>query len=66
MLEFEYCIELKDGFRRTLSLVEENEIDIRISAPNRATADRMINALLKDSTNVMEISGICIGECKDE
>lgn len=39
---------------------EETEVRFVIEAPNRATADRAVKALLKEAPNVKEYSGICI------
>ena len=60
MLKFEYCVELKEGYRPVMKEEEETEIRFVIEAKNRATAERAVKALLKDAANVKEYSGICI------
>lgn len=56
-MKFQYTIELKDGYKQTTLDETETELDIIISAKNRATANRMIKALLKGAQNVIEYSG---------
>jgi len=61
MITFEYCIELREGwgYRPTMQDKEETEIVLQISAKNRATADRMIDALV-DQDVISDISGVAI------
>lgn len=56
-MKFQYTIELKEGYKQTTLDETETELDIIISAKNRATANRMIKALLKGAQNVIEYSG---------
>lgn len=56
-MKFQYTIELKEGYKQTMLDETETELDIIISAKNRATANRMIKALLKGAQNVIEYSG---------
>lgn len=56
-MKFQYTIELKEGYKQTTLDETEAELDIIISAKNRATANRMIKALLKGAQNVIEYSG---------
>ena len=60
-MKFEYIAEVKKGYKIASPLYDEEETEIRftIEARNRATADRMIKALLM-TENVIECSGICI------
>lgn len=60
MLKFKYYVELKEGYRPVMELEEETEISFVIEAKNRATADRMVKALLKEAANVKEYGGFCI------
>lgn len=57
---FQYSIELKDGYRPTMETDEEKDVSIIIETKNRATADRMIKALLKDATNINSCIGFAI------
>ena len=59
MMQFEYYIELKDGYKIVMDTEKTNEMVIIISAPNRVTADRMIKAMLSND-NIKDYSGICI------
>lgn len=47
MHKFEYRIDLKEGYRPVMQKEEETEVRFVIEAKNRATADRMVKALLK-------------------
>lgn len=60
MLRFKYHIELKEGYKQTMEPETETEISFVIEAKNRATADRMVKALLKDATNIKGGNCICI------
>lgn len=60
MLKFEYCVELKEGYKPVMQTEEEEEVRFIIEAKNRATADRAVKALLKDAANVKRYDGICI------
>lgn len=62
MLKFDYCIELKDGYRPPLQEEKETEIHIQLEAKNFVTAQRMMAKLMEGTTNVKEYSGVCIGE----
>lgn len=61
-MKFGYWVELKEGFKQTSQLEEETDVNFVIEAKNRATADRMVRAMLKDAPNVVEYSGICIDD----
>lgn len=43
-----------------MQIDEETEVSFVLEAPNRATADRAVAALLRDAPNVRELSGACI------
>ena len=58
-MKFRYYVELHEGYQSTCMLEAEYEVEFIIEAKNRVTADRMVNALLKDG-NIKEIGGICI------
>lgn len=60
MSRFEYIVDLNRGYRPVMQTEEETEVRFVIEAPNRATADRAVKALLKEAPNVKEYSGICI------
>lgn len=60
MMKFEYYIELKEGFKPVMETELETNISIVIEAKNRVTADRAINAMLKNAPNIKEYSGICV------
>lgn len=59
-MKFEYTVDLKEGYKPTTQDTEETELTFVITAKNRATADRMIKALLKGAQNVAECVGVCI------
>lgn len=62
-MKFEYFAELKEGYKPVMPVVEteeKTEMSFIIEAKNRATADRMVKALLKEAANVERYSGICI------
>ena len=59
-MKFQYCIELKDGYKPTMQGEKENDLRIIVEAQNRATADRMIKAMLSGCNNIVSWSGICI------
>ena len=58
--KFAYWVELKTGYKRTQSIHEINVIDFEVIAPNRATADRMVKAMLSGNDNVVTYDGVCI------
>jgi len=59
MMQFKYFIELKDGYKVVTDTEKTDEMEIIISAKNRATADRMIKALLLND-NVKYYDGVCV------
>ena len=60
MLKFEYYVELKEGYKPVMQTEEETDVKFVIEAENRATADRMVKALLKNAENVKRWDGVCI------
>ena len=58
MLKFKYYVELKEGYKPVMQTEEETDVKFVIEAENRATADRMVKALLKNAENVWD--GVCI------
>lgn len=58
---FEYWVELNDGYKVASPLFtdDETEVTVQIKARNRATADRMMNAMFKMG-NVCDYDGIMI------
>ena len=60
MLKFKYYVELKEGYKPVMQTEEETDMKFVIEAKNRATADRMVKALLKNAENVKRWDGICI------
>lgn len=60
MLKFEYFVELKEGYKPVMQMEEETDVKFVIEAKNRATADRMVKALLKNAENVKSWDGVCI------
>lgn len=60
MLRFEYCVDLKEGYRPVMQEEEETEVRFVIEAKNRATADRAVKALLNGAENVKNYIGFCI------
>ena len=60
MLKFKYYVELKEGYKPVMQTEEETDVKFVIEAKNRATADRMVKALLKNAENVKRWDGICI------
>ena len=58
-MKFKYFFELKEGYIPVLQDEQETDISIVIESKNRATADRMIKALIKPG-NIIEYSGIAI------
>lgn len=65
-MKFAYTVDLKEGYNSTMQDTEETRLTFVITAKNRATADRMVKALLKGAQNVNECIGICIGICIDD
>lgn len=61
-MKFRYTIELKEGYIPTMETDCENEMTITIEAKNRAIANRMIQAMLKDNDNVISCHGTCVRE----
>ena len=59
-MKFKYRVDLKKGYRPAMQIDEETEVSFVLEAPNRATADRAVAALLRDAPNVKELSGACI------
>lgn len=59
-MKFQYCIELKDGYKSTMQDGKENDLHIIVEAQNRVTADRMIKAMLLGCNNIVSCTGICI------
>ena len=60
MLKFKYYVELKEGYKPVMQTEEETDGKFVIEAENRATADRMVKALLKNAENVKRWDGVCI------
>lgn len=60
MMKFEYCVDLKAGYRPVMQEAEETEVRFVIEAKDRATADRAVKALLKGAENVKDYGGFCI------
>ena len=60
MLKFKYYVELKEGYKPVMQTEEETDVTFVIEAENRATADRMVKALLKNAENVKRWDGVCI------
>ena len=60
MLKFKYYVELKEGYKPVMQTEEETDVKFVIEAENRATADRMVKALLKNAENVKRGDGVCI------
>ena len=58
---FEYYVQLSKGYKVASPLFtdEETELTIQIKARNRATADRMMDAMFK-AGNVYDYDGIMI------
>ena len=61
-MKFEYVVDLKEGYRKILEIEMTDEVRFVIEAENRATADRAVQALLKNAPNIKEYIGICIGD----
>lgn len=58
-MKFEYCAEVKNGYKPTM---ETNMIDciyFTVEAKNRVTADRMVSALLQEH-NILNVIGVAI------
>lgn len=58
MYRFKYYVDLKENcelFDRT-----EADISFVIEAKNRAAANRIVKAMLKDAPNVKAYDGVCI------
>ena len=60
MLKFKYYVELKEGYKPVMQTEEETDVKFVLEAENRATADRMVKALLKNAENVKRWDGVCI------
>ena len=61
LITFEYWLELEEGFGFKLAgeTKEQNEVVLQIKAPNRASADRMINAII-DRPIIADISCVAL------
>lgn len=59
-MKFKYIACLKKGYRPVMEIEEETETSFIIEAENRVTADRIVEAMLKDAPNIKECSGFCI------
>lgn len=57
---FEYVVTVRDGYCRVMETESEQDIHLTVQASCRATADRMIKALLKDAPNVEEYMGFSV------
>lgn len=60
MSKFEYVVELNEGYRKILETDTTDVVRFVIEAKNRATAQRAVNALLKNAPNIKEVMGFCI------
>lgn len=60
MLQFEYIIELKEGYKPIMQNERETKVKFLIEAEDQATADRAVDALFKGSANVKDYCGCCI------
>lgn len=58
-MKFEYTVELKEGYRPVGEIVECNEVTFTLEAPNKATADRMLRAML-NRDNVIDVICVCV------
>ena len=58
-MKFRYYVELHEGYQTTCMLETECEVEFVIEAKNSVTADRMVNALLKNG-NIKEIDYVCM------
>lgn len=59
-MKFEYIVDLKEGYRKVQDTEITEEVKFVTEAKNRVTADRAVQALLKNSPNIKEYIGICI------
>lgn len=59
-MKFEYIIELKKGYRRTMETEETDIVHLILDEKNRATADRAMKAVLENAPNIKSHTGICI------
>lgn len=65
-MKFEYSVELKKGYRKTMETEETTEVRFVIETENRVTADRMVKALLDGTSNIETYSGFCIDRIEEE
>lgn len=61
-MRFKYFVELKEGYRPVMQEEEETDVSFVVEAENRATADRMVKALLKGAENIESYFGACIDQ----
>lgn len=61
-MKFSYWVTLDVGYKPVMSTEECHDVQFTIEAPNRATADRMVKAMLDYSSNVTEYDGVCVEE----
>lgn len=59
-LRFEVYVTLKEGFQPIPYMETETDFSFIIEARNRATADRMVKAMLSGCNNVEFWDSICI------
>lgn len=61
-MKFRYFVTLKDGFTPVMSETIIDELEFEIKAKNRATADRMVKAMLESSRNIIEYNCVALVE----
>lgn len=61
-MKFEYIADLNEGYRKIMDTEVTDEVRFVVEAKNRGTADRAVQALLKNAPNIKEYIGICIGD----
>ena len=59
-LHFEVYVTLKEGYSPVPYMETETDLSFIIEARNRATADRMVKAMLSGCNNVESWDSICI------
>lgn len=59
-MKFEVFVTVKNGYKPIMQDETVNEWSFVVTAPNRATADRMASTILSNNPNVVEWDSICI------
>lgn len=60
MHTFKYLIELEEGYYPVMEDEPQYDVLISVEAENRVTANRMVKAMLKGATNILDCDGLIL------